>query len=537
MAKGPRLHGRSRKKGSSLDIPDGNNLQIVIEQEGTPPPAAGRIARQQKRKQKKLQNTTKVIDLTYVEGGGQVEVPVPNHRAPAAEQNWRRECMEIFTNVGIASDACVTSMEAAERVGKWLQFCGVQEGDERIDKIEELCGTISKFLRSRRAPPEPSSPNKSQTSPESSGQSMDQFFVYRDVRQVISLGAPMETAKAFKSIKNKTFGFVRIKGKYWPMICAISGIDNVIHTNPKFLDSYVWTAEVYHLMSFRDAEIRCARWEKHRKLPKGFQFCSHVEPKLMLWFACWWLTKVTGEIPSIRKQVANIFKINGRNMPEPPEAEIFLDRAPCRTCLKYQKEITEMSGIEFTFQYMPKAGRIQQQKDKHGNVIFPICADEDDLASTDSETADDHEDDNAKDEIQGQLVIRRSPKHHHSNSRHIRRHTKEVVVNTESGISRIQSYEFNAGNKITTKKNDDHRRSSLQARAEDKDSEDDDATYTPPTPSPKKRPHGATASDRRVKTRRSEPGIPRELIWEDILGGTRTIKPSNRSLGSMFGYQ
>lgn len=68
---------------------------------------------------------------------------------------------------------------------------------------------------------------------------MHSFFVHRGVSNVLTLTAPMKIFKATSSIKNKTFGFIREKGEYAPMMCALSGMHNVVESSKKMLDSAV----------------------------------------------------------------------------------------------------------------------------------------------------------------------------------------------------------------------------------------------------------------------------------------------------------
>ncbi|EPE29551.1 hypothetical protein GLAREA_00711 [Glarea lozoyensis ATCC 20868] len=314
------------------------------------------------------------------------------------------ELISIFNQVGVSASTFMISMDSFSGVKEWLDTCHLDKDDERINEVEELCGTIAKLLRERRAPRvarQPASPGDAQIMPS------EQLFSFRDVGLTVALLAPVEMFKGITTVKNKTFGKLRenqrrllsTNGKQnltSVVVDLTNSIRSALYLELRIALNLIvrcWITksgperkEVYRLMTYRDATMRHGRFESRRKFPVGTEFCSHCEPKLMLWFACHWLAKQTGKVTSIRDQVGNIFKINHRGMPKPPKAEIVLDRLPCRTCIEYKGHISEMTGIEYSFVYMPKTGKVHLGKDKYGNVVFPLCADEEDLESTDSET-------------------------------------------------------------------------------------------------------------------------------------------------------
>ncbi|RDL39521.1 uncharacterized protein BP5553_03861 [Venustampulla echinocandica] len=251
-------------------------------------------------------------------------------------------------------------------------------GVEKITDIEEKVGSVAKLLRSRRAPRATAKPV------DGTLQSFDQYFVLRDVGNTIMLVAPVEIFKASVAIRSKTLGFVRKASEYWPLMCSISGVKNIVSPHEKMLDSEFWTHEVFRFSTFVDMKFQPTPFEAHQGVPRGMHCSSHVERKLMLWYACRVLCKVLGaEAPtSIRKQVFSLGQIN--NIRPRPMAEIVLDRNPCRNCKVFQAFMEDFTGIKFTFIVCSKLGKVKLEKDQRGNQVFPLLAEES-VSSDDSE--------------------------------------------------------------------------------------------------------------------------------------------------------
>lgn len=123
-------------------------------------------------------------------------------------------------------------------------------------------------------------------------------------------------------------------------------------------------------------------------------------------------------------------------MPEPPEAELLLDRLPCTSCKDFRAEIEDETGIKFTFHYVPKVGNVYLEKDAYNNQIFPLCVDEKDIVSS-SDEADEEEEMELARRLQTQAVLRPSKSVPRAlpGSQEIRKSTS---------ITKVQKYTYNA---------------------------------------------------------------------------------------------
>ncbi|CAG8956190.1 hypothetical protein HYFRA_00012107 [Hymenoscyphus fraxineus] len=376
---------------------------------------------------------------------------------------------KLFENLGYSAVEFLDGMKSGRSVNAFLASAGLESDDERIDQLEELCGTISQMLRSRRAPK-----LKVKTTMCAPGSLLPihSFFVHRAAGNVLTLAAPLEIFKASASIKSKTFGFVRELGNYPPLMCACSGIHDLFKDQKKILDSTIWTREVFHLATYRDHKMKSNGYETHKGLPKGYTFCSHVEPKLMLWFACRWLIKVSDQsFSSIRKQVANIWRINQKGMPTPPKAEVVIDRLPCKSCRDIRGLIEEMTGIKYYFHYIPKVGNVYLEKDAYGNQVFPLCADEGDILSSEDEVDEEEE-----------LAIRRQAQISFPQKvtapKSAIQELPEVHVK-ESTVTKISKWSYNAPATPPTTPLKSRWRPDRQPYIEEVEDEDEDELYTP----------------------------------------------------------
>ncbi|CAG8973440.1 hypothetical protein HYALB_00006466 [Hymenoscyphus albidus] len=357
-AKGNQRGGISAQTAANIQQPD-------FQQNG--PRKRGRP------KKKEVKPTEIFINLAE-ESDDDCEEPQPQSRALTLRLPVPSK---LFESLGYSAVEFLDGMKGGRSVNAFLASAGLEPDDERIDQVEELCGTISQMLRSRRAPK-----LKVKTTMCAPGSLLPihSFFVHRAVGNVLTLAAPLEIFQASAPINSKTFGFVRDLDDYSPLMCAISGIHDLFKDQKKIFDSTIWTREVFHLATYRDHKMKFNGYEAHKGLPKGYTFCSHVEPTLMLWFACRWLIKV-----------ANIWRINQKGMPTPPKAEVVIDRIPCKSCKDMRELIEEMTGIKYYFHYIPKLEMSTFEKDAYGNQVFPLCADEGDILSSEDEVDEEEE--------------------------------------------------------------------------------------------------------------------------------------------------
>ncbi|KAH8668215.1 hypothetical protein BGZ60DRAFT_515618 [Tricladium varicosporioides] len=326
---------------------------------------------------------------------------------------------------------------ASADVKKWLEAISADD-ESTISEIEEKCATLAKILRAER------SPTKSSPSRRGNGvlEGFEGMYVYRDLANTIMMLAPMEFFKASTSMKGKTFGFVRPAGSYFPLIYSISGWQNIIATSSTMLDSDFWTKEVFRVGDFFCHKFRTTGWEDRRGKPRGMDFASHVEPKLMLFFACHIVCQMEGRVMSVRKQIAAMHKI-GR-LPNPPAAEIILNRKPCKCCRQFRDALLDHTGINFTFIQCPTLGKVYLERDQYGNPLFSLTADNE----VDAEDSDSSDGDPAPNHVA--LAKRNYPQLGMPPPRQITREETEQRVNLETERTRIEKYRYTSS--LTTLK-------------------------------------------------------------------------------------
>ena len=260
----------------------------------------------------------------------------------------------------------LSGIESIDDLETWMKDSGViAEGGEDITQLKEFLDRMSKVLRAKNGKHSESQGTRETLS------GMEDFFLFRDEGHTMTLLAPVELPfKLGCNIKKKVFGCIRRHGAYFPLICSISGssapANNLIH--PKLLDSAVWTEQVHRLGTFFRHRFRCDGFDEYHGHPKGTSYASHVEPKLMLWYACRLFTKLTGGEPlPLDEQVdmlpGGLKLLIGTTK---PKAEVLVSRKPCTDCEKFQQLMTRKTGIEFKFIILANLGKLREGKDQKG---------------------------------------------------------------------------------------------------------------------------------------------------------------------------
>lgn len=171
--------------------------------------------------------------------------------------------------------------------------------------------------------------------------------------------------------RRKTLGFIRSKGSTFPLVCALSGMKNVLEDHPRMLNTAEWLEEVKHWAKNLDYKFKTGMWAKKHNVDGGDGHASHVEPALMLWYACEMVNKTVEQYPSNRSAARQIWQLRGMDL----KAELVLSKAPCSECLRFRDKIQHQTQIEFTFA-KPIANLADSfpVKDANGFDIYPRLA-------------------------------------------------------------------------------------------------------------------------------------------------------------------
>jgi len=145
-------------------------------------------------------------------------------------------------------------------------------------------------------------------------------------------------------------------------MCALPGkTQQPYQPHPLLLDCDIWNAEVKRLADRHGYAFHTNGWDaRFGPERQGEAYASHVEPKLMLFYACRLLCKLTGG-KVVKKQVLKLYKIH--ELAPKHVAEILLTRPSCTCCKKFQQEFKGMTGLLFTFSVIPTLGEMMETKD------------------------------------------------------------------------------------------------------------------------------------------------------------------------------
>lgn len=147
-------------------------------------------------------------------------------------------------------------------------------------------------------------------------------------------------------------------------MCSLPGMISA-DAHSLLLDNQIWGEQIRRLAENSGWDFPTngwdARWGDARK---GESFASHVEPKLMLFYACHLVSKLLGEVLPLRKQVGKLYKL--KKITPSPQAEMLLTRPPCPSCSKWMAEFEEMTGIHFTWALIPNLGEMLETRKENG---------------------------------------------------------------------------------------------------------------------------------------------------------------------------
>ena len=173
--------------------------------------------------------------------------------------------------------------------------------------------------------------------------------------------------------RGKVFGFVRTKGTTAVLKAALPGWVESVDPHPKLLDSGLWTEVVKPLADFHNHKFPTGQYDARHKKEKGYSYASHVEPRLMVWFAIDLLQKRTGVVGSPLEQRGNLWKLRNE-VQETIEAEIVLSRPPCPQCRAFQQFFESYTPIKFSFIVMKNLGEAREVKNKQSYKSFSLFA-------------------------------------------------------------------------------------------------------------------------------------------------------------------
>ncbi|KAJ5050636.1 uncharacterized protein L3040_002512 [Drepanopeziza brunnea f. sp. 'multigermtubi'] len=257
-----------------------------------------------------------------------------------------------------ATAALLSSLGDKDEIERIIKLPGSRNNDELLDCRAKLVALLS--------PPAPESAQQGET-PEII-HLFDQYFAHQGPNRELYILRPVEVIQGnMRLARGKVAGFVRHQGDSFPLKYALPGWMACNEPHPNVLDSALWTKEVQRWGEFHNHHFPGHPFEKRHGKEKGHASASHVEIRLMLWYACEKTKEIAGDKP-VRALLGEIWRL--RNFAQDIEAEVFLTRAPCNPCLEIKKLIEEYTGIKFNIRVMQNLGELEPVKNKTGWITF-----------------------------------------------------------------------------------------------------------------------------------------------------------------------
>lgn len=247
-----------------------------------------------------------------------------------------------------------------EDVADWLDDNGFTDQEE-LQTLRRACTAISTLLRAKASPISAES--------EASAKELDQYYVFRSGSRSVKLLSPIESLRCNSYYtRRKVLGFLRRKGEMFPLMMALPGWTPCADPHPKLLDSEIWCEYVLQVAANLDHHFQSGSFDRVHNKRDGTTYASHVEPKLVLWFACYLLTKRMGEKLNLRK----LWLL--RRLETRIEAEIIISEEPCHSCKKFTEVIELVTGLKFTFKVCTNLGTLKHYRNIHGQKQYPLFA-------------------------------------------------------------------------------------------------------------------------------------------------------------------
>ncbi|KAH7342823.1 hypothetical protein BKA65DRAFT_595873 [Rhexocercosporidium sp. MPI-PUGE-AT-0058] len=259
---------------------------------------------------------------------------------------------KMLTSLGNQADVLKTLERVASR------------GGDTADQVQEHCDTILTFLAT--------SPRTAQNTNDEVPSTIDlydQYFAHQAPGKQLYILRPVEVFKGNNNLtRGKVAGFIQNLGSNFPLKYALPGWTPCVEDHPRLLDCALWTKEVQRWAEFHNHHFPTHPFDQYHGKAQGHACASHVEPRLMLWFACDRLRELRGIDKPIRVLLGELFRL--RDYDVKMEAEVFLTRDPCRKCLEIKKLIEDYTRILFHIRVIPNLGELQPERNKHGWVTF-----------------------------------------------------------------------------------------------------------------------------------------------------------------------
>ena len=198
---------------------------------------------------------------------------------------------------------------------------------------------------------------------------LDQYFVFRASSNSVMLLAPVESLQCNHRYNNKkVLGFIRTQGTSFPLMLALPGWKTCAEAHDRLLDSELWSERVHQFAEHVGHQFRTDGFDLLHNKKVGLSHASHVECKLMLWFAHHIYARRIKEEVNFRKLICL------HSLKSTIEADIVVSEEPCKQCKTFKNLIEWYTGLKFTFKVCSNLGLLQSYRDANGRKSYPRFA-------------------------------------------------------------------------------------------------------------------------------------------------------------------
>ncbi len=318
-------------------------------------------------KRKSLPNSKQKPKQPTVEDADSASDRGNENRLALKTSNGQRK-LKAFMKLIVEAANTLADIGDAEEIEALFRANGV-DGEKTVQEIRKKCSTLldllpeARYIKKLNAAEVPSTIDL-----------YGQSFLHRASSSLIYLLQPVDVFKGNKIYtRRKVFGFVRAKRTTAVLMAALPGWVKSVDPHPNLLDSELWTEVVKPLADFHNHKFKTGQYDTHHGKEKGYTYASHVEPRLMVWFAIDVLQKRTGKVDSPLQQRGDLWRLRDE-VQETIEAEIVLSSWPCKQCLAFQQFFERYTPIKFSFIVMKNLGEAKEVKNSHGQKSFSLFA-------------------------------------------------------------------------------------------------------------------------------------------------------------------
>ncbi|KAH8812033.1 hypothetical protein F5884DRAFT_299810 [Xylogone sp. PMI_703] len=286
------------------------------------------------------------------------------HRSQESQQSKNKTSIQIVINQNVLKDVAPSIELSFQSLTEILNFLNdhklqvreLQNNSEFL-KLFELCKNVIQYL-----------PNNSSNDLINQ---MGELMFFRKGRTKLMLVREITSMESdrYASFNSKVFAFLKEKGSAVPMMGAVSGWTSVAKPQVTLLDNSLWTNLVLDFHQIYNHYVRRSARDATAGRT-GMFFACHVEPRLMLYYACQKIQRLLS--CSLPQALRSLETLKGQHH---EEVEIFISDNPCGTCRKFKEKIEDLTGLRFVIKScknLAEIGRVLRYNDRHRQ--FPTKA-------------------------------------------------------------------------------------------------------------------------------------------------------------------